>query len=287
MTILIKKEDLIKLLKNFNEITNLRIGIFDTNFKELYAYPRKALPICRAIKSTVEGLRKCNECDKKANTMAKEKNDIYIHRCHAGFTEVSFPISDNKEIFGYIMIGQFLSNKPLNKLWDYTVKSTKLYLDDVQKFKKNYYKLQQLNKSKIISSANIMKVCVGYILFYDIMMIQKNNLLKSIEEYIDENITEKIDANSLSVKFNLPRNNIFYVIKNETGSTLGEYIRYKRLSYAKNLLKYSEYKITDISYMCGIKDYNYFSRVFKKFYGLSPKKWKDVYIKYGEKDNNQ
>ena len=185
------------------------------------------------------------------------------------------------------MIGQFLSNEPIDKLWDYTVKSTKPYLGNIKKFKKEYYKLHRLSRSKIISSASIMKACVGYILFYDIIKIQKNNLLASIEKYIDENITEKLDANSLSEKFNIPRNNIFYLIKNETGKTLGEYIRDKKLSYAKNLLKYREYKITDISYMCGIKDYNYFSRIFKKTYKLSPKKWRDVYIQYNDEHNNE
>ena len=56
--------------------------------------------------------------------------------------------------------------------------------------------------------------------------------------------------------------------------TLGQYIQYCRLEYAKKLLKNTEDTIAQISEQCGISDFNYFSRLFKRQYGVSPREYR-------------
>ena len=50
-----------------------------------------------------------------------------------------------------------------------------------------------------------------------------------------------------------------------------DYILDLRLNESRRLLKYTELNIAEISYIVGISDTNYFSRIFKKKFGISPR----------------
>ncbi|WP_243150810.1 helix-turn-helix domain-containing protein [Clostridium caseinilyticum] len=58
-----------------------------------------------------------------------------------------------------------------------------------------------------------------------------------------------------------------------TGKTTTEYINEVRLKRSIKLLKDGNMNITEISINCGFNDVNYFSRLFKKSYGVSPTKF--------------
>lgn len=60
------------------------------------------------------------------------------------------------------------------------------------------------------------------------------------------------------------------VFKKETGKTLSEYIRERRMEYAEYLLRTSNLQVQTIALHCGIMDAQYFSKLFKKQYGKTP-----------------
>lgn len=64
-----------------------------------------------------------------------------------------------------------------------------------------------------------------------------------------------------------------------TGKTPLQFLMSKRITYAKQLLearKLSNLSIKEISQMAGFNDYYYFSRVFKKLTGVSPREWTNM-----------
>lgn len=61
------------------------------------------------------------------------------------------------------------------------------------------------------------------------------------------------------------------MFKNETNMTLTEYITTYRMQIAKNLILETDYKLTRIAEEVGYNDISYFSKCFKKHYGVSPK----------------
>ena len=56
-----------------------------------------------------------------------------------------------------------------------------------------------------------------------------------------------------------------------------DYIKIKRLNKAKELVTGTSMSVSEISDKTGFSDYNYFLRVFKKHYGISPKKMRKTY----------
>ena len=64
------------------------------------------------------------------------------------------------------------------------------------------------------------------------------------------------------------------LFKKEMNMTVTEYIAQQKLIFAKNLLMSDDISLQDIAEKLGYQNYNYFSRIFKKHYGISPLKMK-------------
>lgn len=94
-------------------------------------------------------------------------------------------------------------------------------------------------------------------------------------DYIEENITEKIDYEEVakraySSSFHFQR--VFGIM---CGFTLGEYIRRRRLTLAGNELLSKNMKVIDVAFKYGYETPESFSRAFYKFHGIMPSQVKN------------
>ena len=80
----------------------------------------------------------------------------------------------------------------------------------------------------------------------------------------------EFSIDDFSTKLNLGRTSFFLKVKGVTGFTPNEYMRIFRLKKAMELLKEGTRNVSKVSYMVGINDTLYFSRYFKKQFGVAP-----------------
>lgn len=100
--------------------------------------------------------------------------------------------------------------------------------------------------------------------------VQKNKKISHILEYINENISEKLTLDMLQEKFYANKYYLCHVFKAATGFTIQEYVIYKRIMKAKELLA-SGMPVLETSNAVGFNDYSNFYRTFKKITGYSPR----------------
>lgn len=93
-----------------------------------------------------------------------------------------------------------------------------------------------------------------------------------ILEYIDQNLDKDLSLKSLQDKFFVSGSYLCQIFKQTTGSTLHEYIIYKRISRAKQFLINGESSY-NASIKSGFSDYSSFYRTFKKVTGYSPREY--------------
>jgi AraC family L-rhamnose operon transcriptional activator RhaR len=67
------------------------------------------------------------------------------------------------------------------------------------------------------------------------------------------------------------------VFRQQTGMSISQYLRQLRVCQAQDLLRHSEMLIGDIATRCGFEDSNYFSVVFTKETGMTPRMWRQRY----------
>ena len=59
----------------------------------------------------------------------------------------------------------------------------------------------------------------------------------------------------------------------ETGRTLALYISKVRMNAALQLLKATQLQIQTVAQLCGFNDPNYFSKQFKRYFGITPQQY--------------
>lgn len=96
-------------------------------------------------------------------------------------------------------------------------------------------------------------------------------LYLQMEQYIEENYRKKITLDDMSTCLHANRSYLSRLYKSKTGTNLFDAILKKRIGAAKDLLLHTDMKAYEISDMVGFEDAGYFSRVFKKQTGVSPK----------------
>jgi len=109
----------------------------------------------------------------------------------------------------------------------------------------------------------------------DVHAAPKRRLVRDVKEYIDENYKESMSLMSLAERFYINKEYLSKIFKEEYGFTVNGYIAHARVSRAKELLRFTDMTVEEISYAVGIADMNYFSRMFKRVEGMSPKKYRE------------
>lgn len=98
--------------------------------------------------------------------------------------------------------------------------------------------------------------------------------LKTILHYLDEHYTENISLDRLAEQFFISKYYLSREFKKEFGTTIIQYVLAKKISNAKELLRYSNASIEEIARMCGIEDASYFNKVFKKMEGCTASEYR-------------
>lgn len=84
---------------------------------------------------------------------------------------------------------------------------------------------------------------------------------------------EDISLSQLANEVGFSPNYLGQLFKKKFGKTYNEHLKTIRLKYSKNLLKYSDSSIADISKYCGFKTTSYFIQCFKSEYHITPKQY--------------
>lgn len=105
--------------------------------------------------------------------------------------------------------------------------------------------------------------------------VTDNPGFNSLVKYVDDNFTEKITLSSLSEKFGFSRNYICALFQKYYNQSLSMYLTEKRMKYAGELMNDRTLLIKQIGVMVGYTDYYHFFKVFKNYYGVSPKEMRN------------
>lgn len=97
-----------------------------------------------------------------------------------------------------------------------------------------------------------------------------SSMAQEIKLYIDTHSDEDLSVGTISEVFRYSKQHITRVFKESFNLTPAKYILQSRLEKSLDFLAESRLAISEIAEKCGFKDLNYFSRQFKKIYGISP-----------------
>lgn len=104
---------------------------------------------------------------------------------------------------------------------------------------------------------------------------QYHGLLQQAVRYLDQHYMEnELSLNRVAQQVNISPNYLSAVFSQEMGCTLTEYLTEKRMEKARELLRSTTKRSGEIAFEVGYKDAHYFSFLFKKSQGCTPRDYR-------------
>lgn len=97
-------------------------------------------------------------------------------------------------------------------------------------------------------------------------------------DYIFSHLHYKISLEDVSKKTGFTKTYLCSLFKQESGMTITEFIHKKRVAEASNLLRYSEYSISEISHTLGFCSQSHFTRIFHQYIGMTPARFRKTFF---------
>jgi transcriptional regulator GlxA family with amidase domain len=105
----------------------------------------------------------------------------------------------------------------------------------------------------------------------------EDEAIKKAQEFIENNVSEKISVDQLASMFALGRRNLERRFKKATSNTVVEYVQRVKIEAAKMNLESLRENVSEVMYNVGYTDPKAFRTTFKKITGLSPVQYRNKY----------
>ncbi|MCM3785175.1 AraC family transcriptional regulator [Neobacillus mesonae] len=105
--------------------------------------------------------------------------------------------------------------------------------------------------------------------------LTKNKLASQIKDYIDGNYTQQLNLKGIAEKFNISSYYLAHIFKSSYNTSPISYMIQRRMGEATRLLVQSEMKVREIAKLTGYENPNYFSILFTRVVGMSPKQYRE------------
>ena len=101
----------------------------------------------------------------------------------------------------------------------------------------------------------------------------EHSVIGRIVQYLDEHVDEDVGHDVIAARYRMHPGYLSRLFKQEMGETLSEYLLRTKMERAADLLKQGQYKVGEIAAMVGYSAPSYFSIMFKKHTGYSPREY--------------
>ncbi|MBC7959774.1 MAG: helix-turn-helix domain-containing protein [Vallitaleaceae bacterium] len=282
-------EGLRQFLQQFQKETGLNVvikdfvGLLDGGtelFEAVQDFYIHKQPYCMYIKSNPRLWDYCL-LEKKMiyDKLLKEPVPFY-GRCYTGICEYVVPILYKGKVIAALTVGNYrmegeniekklqrmAANNPLDlhelskNYYESTIDWNPLYMDQIQKLQVVTEYISLTYGNLLENQQKIAKVSSE---------ISKPYILSHALEYLRIHHKEEISLEELARFCHCSKSYLSHQFKKYTQMTLKTYINNLRINSAKELLKEGA-SITEIAFLVGFKDSNYFSKVFRQLEHITP-----------------
>lgn len=99
-------------------------------------------------------------------------------------------------------------------------------------------------------------------------------LLAEVFDVIDRRHAEPLSLRDVAGELGMTPGHLTTVVRRRTGRTVGEWITERRMATARALLAETDLPVAEVARSVGVPDPGYFSRLFGRAHGASPREWR-------------
>lgn len=258
MEVLYDRKKLFDMMKEFYNITGIRISFLSDHNTPVMGIPGENCALCRKKQQDEKFYRLCKENDRDASREAMKSDELYFYECHYHLWEAIQPVRIEGELIGYFLLGQILLDRErfiaLSRPTDEEIALLGTMPSPSLGTFRSYCKLLTWFAHSTILTNKIR--------------LSHREAFETISGYIQKHYHEPLSVDVLCERFHYSRSGLFALFKAECGQGVMEFVNGTRLDESRTFL--SEFKVAEVANMVGFADPNYYSRAFKKRFGISP-----------------
>ena len=263
-------DELKTIFEHIARAFGFRMSVLGPDFKE--QTPGAAHPncrYCRIIQEKLGLIESCIQSDESHCRRAGISREAVFYSCHAGLSEAIYPLISRNKCIGYILVGQFRSYEGIPEdILKKAGPATGELLDA-------YEALPGYDSEKLKSILELIRITTRYIIENRILEQKNNVLAERIIDYIVENNESNPKIEDAAYYVRRSPATVNKILKEATGQSFKQFSISVRLERGAGLLlDHPELTVQEVSSAVGLDDPFYFSRLFKKNYGLSPREYR-------------
>lgn len=182
------------------------------------------------------------------------------------------PLYDKKRPLAYLIFGCFLDGSPIEEQWERTRPLVEWYPGGADRLRDAFFQFRQYTAPQLNAYAKTLEALAAYIQLKGMILSTEQTDLQKLEQYVEQHYMEKLSLESISNALHIGRTKLCRLAKELSGGhTLSFLLSQRRIEAAKGLLVQSSLPVYAVAESVGISDYNYFSRVFRSFTGVTPR----------------
>ena len=265
---------LLNLFTAFGEVIWDEFQIVDIDHEALLP-PIRSLPIseensCRQLLMDMQIMQTRYDSENELMQIVSRGQLLRAERLLSGFIPTHFtpraadPVRDIKN---YCIIGNTLLRKAAEQGGVHPV-----YLEEISSgFAKRIESLPAVSAGDELFADMVRSYC---------RLVRKHTaqhfspLVEKTVLFIDADLSQDLSLRSLAENLNISAGYLSTLFRQETGKTVTDYVNERRAAHAAGLLRGSTLQVQTVAQYCGIPDVNYFSKIFKRYYGATPREYR-------------
>lgn len=248
--------------------------VLEPHLPILLKYEVHQSAVCSYLKSNPMTLGNCPK--NKRRLEEKNPKEPYYSCCYAGVEEFVVPIIEDNSLICCVNISGYKGKMKESR---YLAKKHE------KKLGEHFSVLYSQLNTEVPDEKKVMQAVKP--LWYMFVSLKKECLVATDEtsvssqiyrqalRYIYDNYMNDFKLCDMAKVLNYSPSYLRHKFTEQSGRTIAQTLNSVRLSQSAVLLKTTNFSITHIAIECGFCDGNYYSTVFKKKYGISPKEYRN------------
>ena len=269
---------MVSILNPISKLLKTPVLFYATESKQWFGASKRNLPFCYMMERSPVTNAFCTHCDQQADEQCARQKNAYAYHCHAGLIEVACPVYIDNTYVGFLIIGQFRTKKAGLEN-EYARKLALLCEAEPDTLYKKYYSQPLIGAEAVDEIKLIAGMIRSRLLEEKVFSLEYHEVIKKVENYINQNICSPLPLKGIAQHVFMSSAYLSTTYKNVTGKNITDYIQERRVSAACFLIRTTSKSISKVAQETGFSDANYFTKVFKKKTGMTPReyrqRWKD------------